>query len=103
MLKAYYRAKDAAEYLGIHKSTFWLWVQEGRIAKGKKLSPRCTVWPREELDRFVERQTASVSAKGSMEAGACNWPCSGASQAGPVSTTKNETRTDEGAVRVSTR
>lgn len=55
------RAKGAAAYLGISQSTFWRWVSEERIAKGTRLSARCTVWPREELERFMERQ-ASTSA-----------------------------------------
>lgn len=55
------RAKGAAAYLGISVSTFWRWVQQGRINKGTRLSARCTVWPREELERFMSRQ-ASPSA-----------------------------------------
>lgn len=57
------RAKGAAAYLGISQSTFWRWVQQGRINKGTRLSARCTVWPREELERFMERQ-ASAGAEG---------------------------------------
>ncbi|MFR5645213.1 MAG: helix-turn-helix transcriptional regulator [Bilophila wadsworthia] len=40
------RAADAAKYLGIALSTFWRWVSQGRLPKGKRLSPRCTVWMR---------------------------------------------------------
>lgn len=50
------RAKGAAAYLGISTSTFWRWVSEGRIAKGTRLSARCTVWRREALDAFLKRQ-----------------------------------------------
>lgn len=53
------RARGAAAYLGISVSTFWRWVQQGRIHKGTRLSARCTVWPREELERFMERQASS--------------------------------------------
>lgn len=62
MSKVYLRAKDAAERLGIHKSTFWVWVRQGLIPTGIKLSARCTVWPREELDKFVERRKAESSS-----------------------------------------
>lgn len=55
------RAKQAAAYLGISVSTFWRWVKQGRLHKGTRLSARCTVWPREELERFMEQQ-ASTSA-----------------------------------------
>ena len=55
------RAKGAAAYLGISQSTLWRWVKQGRINKGTRLSARCTVWPREELERFMQEQ-ASTSA-----------------------------------------
>ena len=47
------RAKSAAAFLGIGESTFWRWVQEGRIPKGTRLSARCTIWKREDLERFL--------------------------------------------------
>ncbi|HJB66247.1 MAG TPA: helix-turn-helix domain-containing protein [Candidatus Mailhella merdavium] len=55
------RAKGAAAYLGISQSTLWRWVKQGRINKGTRLSARCTVWPREELEKFMQEQ-ASTSA-----------------------------------------
>lgn len=30
------RAADAAKYLGIALSTFWRWVSQGRLPKGKR-------------------------------------------------------------------
>ena len=47
------RATDAAKYLGIALSTFWRWVSQGRLPKGKRLSARCTVWRREDIERFL--------------------------------------------------
>lgn len=48
------RAKAAAKYLGgIGVSTFHRWVAEGRLPKGRKLSPRCVVWSRAVLDAFL--------------------------------------------------
>ena len=35
-------------------STFWRWVKEGRLPKGKRLSSRCTVWLRADIERFLE-------------------------------------------------
>ena len=52
------RAADAAIFLGVAESTFWRWAHEGRLPKGTRLSSRCTVWKREELEQFFERQTA---------------------------------------------
>lgn len=47
------RAKAAAAYLGIGQSTFWRWVQLGKLPKGKRLSARCTVWLTGDLKRFL--------------------------------------------------
>ena len=47
------RARDAAAFLGIAVSTFWRWVQTGRLPKGKRLSARCTVWMRADIERFL--------------------------------------------------
>ena len=48
------RAKSAAAFLGIGESTYWRWVKEGRLPKGKKLSARATVWMRADLEQFLE-------------------------------------------------
>lgn len=49
------RVKDAAAFLGIGQSTFWKWVKEGKLPKGKRLSARATVWMRADLEQFLER------------------------------------------------
>ena len=48
------RAHDAAKFLGVAVSTFWRWVKEGRLPKGRRLSSRCTVWLRADIERFLE-------------------------------------------------
>ena len=53
------RAKDAAAFLAIGKSTFWKWVKDGLLPQGIRLSMRCTVWRREDLEAFIERQNVS--------------------------------------------
>lgn len=52
------RAKQASEYLGVAKSTFWRWVQDGKISKGKRIGSRCTLWRVEDLDEFLNKQFA---------------------------------------------
>lgn len=47
--KQNYRAKEAAEYLGVALSTIWLYAKQGRLTP-VKLSPRITVFKKEELD-----------------------------------------------------
>ena len=49
------RAKECAKFLGIGESTFWRWVASGIVPQGIRLSPRCTVWPIEELQSMVKR------------------------------------------------
>ena len=48
------RARDAALFLGIYRSTFWAWVHDGKIRSGIRLSPRCIVWELKTLIDFVE-------------------------------------------------
>lgn len=38
------RAKQAAAFLSVGLSTFWLWVQQGKIKRPFKLSPRVSTW-----------------------------------------------------------
>ncbi len=48
------RAREAAAYIEIAKSTFWAWVSQGKLPAGRKLSARTTVWRKSELDTFLE-------------------------------------------------
>lgn len=58
MQKDLFRAKGGANFLNVGLSTFWRWVQQGRLPKGIRLSARCTVWRREDLEAFVAAQAA---------------------------------------------
>ena len=55
-LPAQLRVKDVATFLGVSEATIWRWAREGRLPKGVRLSKRCTVWKRETLEAFVDRQ-----------------------------------------------
>lgn len=48
-----YRAKEAAEYLGVAKSTVWLYAKQEKLHP-VKLSPRVTIFRKEDLDNFLE-------------------------------------------------
>lgn len=50
--KQSYRAKEAAEYLGVSPSTIWLYAREGKLT-AIKLSTRVTIFKKEDLDRFI--------------------------------------------------
>jgi len=51
----FYRINQIIELLCISRSTWWLWVQNGRAPKGHKLSPGVTVWKRSDIHAFIER------------------------------------------------
>ena len=48
------RAKEAAIYLGIALSTYWLWVKQGKLPKPLKLSSRTSVWKSEQIRDIAE-------------------------------------------------
>ena len=53
MSKQNFRVKEAGEYLGVAKSTMWLYVKQGKLHP-VKLSPRVTIFKKADLDRFLE-------------------------------------------------
>ena len=56
------RAKEAATLLGIGVSTFWLWVKQGRLPKGTRLSSRCTIWLYTDIENFLTKVTEHADA-----------------------------------------
>ena len=58
-VKEYFRAKEAAIYLGIGLSTIWLFVKEGKLHP-VKLTERVTIFKKTDLDRFVSEGEAYV-------------------------------------------
>ncbi len=46
------RAKEASKYIGVGKSTIWLYAKEGKIT-AYKISDRVTIFKKEELDAFI--------------------------------------------------
>lgn len=48
----YLRPKQAAAYLNISLSGLWLFIKQGKL-KGRKLSERCTVIAKSDLDAFA--------------------------------------------------
>lgn len=53
------RPKNAAKYLDIGLSTFWLYVSQGKI-KTIKLSDRVTVVHEDELNRFINQSIPTI-------------------------------------------
>ena len=60
MKKKGYRAKEAAEYVGVALSTVWLFANQKKLHP-VKISDRVTIFLKEDLDRFMEsRSTADI-------------------------------------------
>lgn len=51
--RKYLSANQAAEYIGISRSTFDKLVKTGKIPIGKQLTKRLFKWDRDELDRYM--------------------------------------------------
>ncbi len=50
------RSTEARRYLGnISKTAFYNWRKEGRIPDGIKVSPRCALWLKADLDAALEK------------------------------------------------
>ncbi len=53
------RVYELAEMLGVSVQTVWRWDKQGRIPKGRRLSPAITVWGSDVIDAWLHStQTA---------------------------------------------
>ena len=50
------RAREGASILRVSRATFWRYVKLGLLPRGVKLTARCTVWRKVDLENFVARQ-----------------------------------------------
>lgn len=50
------RPKQAADLLGIGRATLWRWTKRPDFPKARALSSRCTVFDRDELLEWRDRQ-----------------------------------------------
>lgn len=48
------RLPRVMELTGLAKSTVWLWVKDGKLPKGTKLSPRVTVWKESDILSWIK-------------------------------------------------
>ena len=48
------RLPEVMKLTGLAKSTVWLWVQQGKLPKPTKLSPRVSVWKESELKAWLD-------------------------------------------------
>ena len=50
------RAREGALVLRVSRATFWRYVKLGLLPRGVRLTARCTVWRKVDLENFVARQ-----------------------------------------------
>lgn len=55
----FYRANILAEKFGVAAATIWLWSKNGLFPKPVKLSPKCTVWVKSEIDEWLNARLAN--------------------------------------------
>jgi excisionase family DNA binding protein len=53
-LEGFLRAKDIQKLFGIGKSTFYKWINEGKLSRGFKLGERMRAWKRSEVEELIE-------------------------------------------------
>ncbi|RME80591.1 MAG: AlpA family phage regulatory protein [Zetaproteobacteria bacterium] len=53
MERIFLRVNDIIQMLGISRSTWWRWVRAGKAPQPIHLSPRCTVWRAEDIQKWV--------------------------------------------------
>nr|WP_254722216.1 AlpA family phage regulatory protein [Gilvimarinus xylanilyticus] len=47
------RVRRVCDSVGVSKTTWYKWVQEGKAPKGIRLSPGITVWRKSDIDAFI--------------------------------------------------
>ena len=58
-----YRAKAARQYLDIGNTLFYELVKKGILPPGTRISERCKIWRKSDLDKFLaDRERASRPA-----------------------------------------
>ena len=54
-MERFIRINELMSITGLAKSTVWLWVKQGRLPAGRKLSPRVTVWLESEITAYIAK------------------------------------------------
>ena len=58
--KTWYRVKDLSEILSMSDSTIWKMVKKDTFPKPKHITPRMTVWLRQDVLDWVEAKTKEL-------------------------------------------
>ena len=47
---------------GVNASTVYRWIQKGILPEGIKITPRCVVWRRKDIEAFLDSRAAEVNS-----------------------------------------
>ena len=53
----YLRAVHCAEFFGVSRSTWWRWVNEGKVGEGILFGPRIRVWKLSDLKKIAKQMS----------------------------------------------
>lgn len=53
--EGFLRLPRVLELIPVSRSTWWIWVRDGRAPRGVKLSERCTAWRASDIRDLIER------------------------------------------------
>lgn len=54
----YVRIKELTDLLCVGESTIWYWIKQGKFPKAIKLSPRVSVWKKEDINDWIASKAA---------------------------------------------
>ena len=53
--QGYIRVSQLLQFIPVSRSTWWLWVKEGKAPAPIKLGPKITAWRVQEVHEFINR------------------------------------------------
>ena len=51
------RARQVLDLLGVSRSLFYRWIQEGKVPQGTLISARVRVWKQSDISALIQRLT----------------------------------------------
>ena len=60
----FYRLPHLTKRIGVSGSSIWAWVKNGTFPKPVKLSPNCTAWTSESVEKWAADRIAASNNAG---------------------------------------
>lgn len=55
-----YRIKELIKLLGVSKETIYFWIRKNRFPKPVKLSPRVSVWFKNDIEKWLNKRKKEI-------------------------------------------